>query len=505
MTPPGDATRKQLRGSSLLLTGKFIAVGLNFLTQVLIVRYLSTQDYGAFAYALAAVAFFNHLSTLGLRTTVPRFVPIYHEREEFDRILGTIILTLVSILVASGIIIGAAYTSPQLIARLLNDSTGSANLILIMIFLVPVEAIDSILIGLFASFTSPRAIFFRKYLLGPGLKLIVVVVMMLSGSRATFIAYGYLLASLFGVLLYSGILVKVLRKEGVWRKREGRRVTIPLREIFVFSASNLTTDLLTGLTPFAATFFLGYFHDATQVALFRVVLPLAHLNRIVKMTFETLYAPTAARLYAREDTAGLNDLYWRTAMWMGVLSFPVFLLTCSEAKAITVLAYGARYESSWTILALFSFAYFIITISGFNELTLKVVGEIGFVVKVRVIFAVLTIAVNALLIPFYGAPGAAWGTATMMILQTLTRHLGLRRIPGLHLVEQKYFSLLAFIVLSAAGLFAVQMVDAVKLYYTTPIVAGLSLALLLISKNNLRIAETFPELRKLPLARWLLA
>ena len=42
---------RQLRGSSLLLLGRCLSLGTNFLTQVVIVRSLTTGDYGAFAAA----------------------------------------------------------------------------------------------------------------------------------------------------------------------------------------------------------------------------------------------------------------------------------------------------------------------------------------------------------------------------------------------------------------------------------------------------------------------
>src|SRR5690348_308369 len=44
-----DATRKQVRGSSLFLFGRVLSLGINFFTQVLMVRYFSTRDFGVLA------------------------------------------------------------------------------------------------------------------------------------------------------------------------------------------------------------------------------------------------------------------------------------------------------------------------------------------------------------------------------------------------------------------------------------------------------------------------
>ena len=60
------ATTKQIRGSSLLLVGRLITVVVNYAVQVVIVRYLTKSDFGAFAYALSIEAFVETLIALGL-------------------------------------------------------------------------------------------------------------------------------------------------------------------------------------------------------------------------------------------------------------------------------------------------------------------------------------------------------------------------------------------------------------------------------------------------------
>src|SRR5215471_4822662 len=85
---PGEleAISKQIRGSSLFLLGRFLSLGINFAAQVLMVRYLSTSEYGALAYALAIVAFLQPLATLGLQEALSRFVPLYQEDREYGKV-----------------------------------------------------------------------------------------------------------------------------------------------------------------------------------------------------------------------------------------------------------------------------------------------------------------------------------------------------------------------------------------------------------------------------------
>ncbi len=68
-----------------------------------------------------------------------------------------------------------------------------------MILLAPIQAFDQLLTGLLTVFASPRSIFFRKYILAPALRLLVVVVLILAGSGVWFLAVGYVAAGAVGI------------------------------------------------------------------------------------------------------------------------------------------------------------------------------------------------------------------------------------------------------------------------------------------------------------------
>jgi len=499
-----DVTKRQIRGSSLLLAGRFISLGVNFLAQVLVVRYLSTTDYGAWAYALSVVALCQGFSCLGLDRAVTRFIPIYHEKEEYEKLFGTIFLVLGSILLAGIVIVGALYLWPEQMARLINDKEHALGLLLIMIFLVPVEALDGTLIGLLASFSSPRAIFFRRYVLGPGLKLAVVILLILFKSEVTFLAYGYLAASVLGVLIYVWVLFAVLRGEGLLAKLHLLSVKVPVREVFSFTIPLLTSDLLAAVMLSSNAILLGYFWSLDQVAFFRVVAPLAMLNRSVMTSFALLYTPALARLFARDDKHGMNELYWRTTAWIALLSFPIFAATFSLARPLTVMFYGARYEQSAVILALLSLAYYFDAALGFNGLTLKVAGKLRYIVVINLLAAVANVGVNLLLIPRLGALGAAIGTAGTVIAYNILKQAGLRLISGIRVFDKEYYSFYLTIGVSTVFLAVLALLASGALLLAVPLTVLTSVVVLLVAKKNLKIEETFPELVKVPLMRAIL-
>jgi O-antigen/teichoic acid export membrane protein len=498
------ATRRQIRGSSLLVGGRLLSKGVNFAIQVLIVRYLSKADFGAFAYALSIVAVGETLVTCGLDRAVTRFVPIYHEKEDFRRMFGTVVMVLGTLAALGVSCVLGVYGLQAFLgdARVADPKAGS--LLLILIFLAPVQAIDTVLIGLFAVFSNPRAIFFRRYVLAPGLKLAVVLMLVIEGLDVGFLAAGYLGAGVLGVLYCGFMLWRVIGEQELPVRFDLRSLEIPWRPVLAFTIPLLSSDLMYAVMHLMDTVMLERFRDTLAVGSFRAVQPAAHMNALVFASFGTLYTPLAARLFTRRDAEGIHHLYWQTAIWIAVLSFPVFAVTFSLAEPVTVLLFGAEYRESAAIMAILALGYYFNAALGMNGLTLKVYGRVGYVVLLNMLTVGVTVAANLLLIPRYGALGAAAGTTATLVFHNLLKQLGLRLHTDVRLFEPRYLRVYVVIAAAAMGLLLL------RLYVTAPFalelaVAALASALVLrLSRHHLELDETMPELARLPLVARLL-
>lgn len=514
-SPKQSTTNRQIRGSSLLLVGRSLSMAVNFAIQVIIVRYLTKADYGAFAYVLSTFVLVGQsLATFGLDRALARFVPIYHEQGDYDKLFGTILLVVGTITALGLAMIAGVFMFQNSIGQLvIGDQDGDRKLILalllVMIGLAPIQALDDLMAALFAIFANPRSIFFRKYVLAPGLKLLVVLGLIFSQSNVFFLAQGYLAATTLGVVVYGTVLMRVLRKQGLFQHFNLKTIQFPWREVLAFTIPLLTSDLVYVVMNSSDGILLEHFHNVTEVAAFRVVQPAAVLNQFVLASFTLLFTPAAARLFARNDREGINTLYWQTAIWIAIISFPVFALTFSLAHPLTVLLYGQSYEQSWIILALLSFGYYFNAALGFNGLTLKVYGKLRYIVVINILAAVINIAINLLLIPRYGALGAAYGTCATMILHNILKQAGLGFGTGIKLFDWRYLKIYISIVVAALGLLVAQLVLAQvsgpwagAIGFTFAIIA--SLLVLLLNRKSLNVGQNFPELLRFPLARRLL-
>jgi len=187
-TERDDIAREPIRGSSLLLLGRLMALGVMCAVQVLIVRHLSRTDYGAWTYALSVVTLLQSVAALGLDRSVTRFLAIYRERGDLARVRGLVLL-LAGVVAAFGTLVTIVLVSfPAEVGRLTGVDTHVLALLNVIVFLVPLEALDLLFIGLFACLGQARAIVVRRHILAPGLKLAAVVTLVALDANVTFLA-----------------------------------------------------------------------------------------------------------------------------------------------------------------------------------------------------------------------------------------------------------------------------------------------------------------------------
>jgi O-antigen/teichoic acid export membrane protein len=502
--PRSDSTRKHIRGSSLLLAGRLIAMAVNFAVQVLIVRYLSKTEYGAFAYAMSVISMTTSLAIFGLDKATSRYVPIYEEQKDYRKMFGTMFIAGGSILgIGTSIVLIVFGLRGYLSQQVVSDPLSLA-ILLIVIGLTPLSALNSFFEDVLAIFARPGMIFFRRHILSPAFKLGAVLFVILTHTNVYVLASAHVVTGIAGFIIYIALVFKVFRERGLLSHFHLRSIELPFREIFLFSFPLLATDAALILRSSMVVMLLEYLKNPESVAEFRAVDPVAGLTLIVMQSFKFLFVPMAARMFVKNDRAGINDLYWKTAIWISVISFPIFVVCFSLAEPLTVLLFGARYQQSGVILAILAFGNYFNAALGLNAYTLRVYGKVRFIVVNDLLAALLSLVLSLLLIPQFGALGAAIGTASTIVIHNLLNHAGLQFGVGIDLFQWRYIKIYLSILLSTAGLLLIQELLNPPLWVGGILVGIVSVGLIRLSRRVLDIEHMFPELLRIPILRSLL-
>jgi O-antigen/teichoic acid export membrane protein len=493
--------RRQVRGSALLLVGRMLALLLTTATQVVIVRAMSKTDFGAFAYALALSGAGLTLLSLGQGRLLSRFMAKYEEQRDYDRMFGSMLLAFLTIVVTSTLALGALFLLPgALIGSAVHDPA-TVKVVLILVFLGPLDALDQVFISLFAVFSKPTAIFFRKYLFTPLLRLAIVLTLAVTHASVTFLAIGYVVAGVAGLSVSALVFVRVLRERDLLRHLRLRRLVLPVRAVLSFSLPLITGELFFLSLNVGGVLILAYYHSAASVASYRAVWSPARLNNAIQQVFVPLFLPLAARLFLRKDIDGLRKAYWHTATVVTVLTFPVFALTGPLAPVITVVLFGKRYADSGLVLSLLATGYYFSVGLGFNAYLLQVCERIRFLVGVNVFVAAVNIALSLILVQRYSAVGVAIANLCALVLQNVINQWALRRTVHTGFIDRGSLRCYLSILACALALWAVQVLVHPGLVLGLAAAAVAWAVVLMASRSAMELGETFPELQRVPLVR----
>jgi O-antigen/teichoic acid export membrane protein len=240
-----------------------------------------------------------------------------------------------------------------------------------------------------------------------------------------FLSLGYILSGVVGIVVYIAILVRDLRDKELWKHFSTQTLAFPVKDVFRFSAPLLTANFVYMLRSQLVIIMLEHFRSTLDVAAYRAVQPVADLNSTVIQSFALLFMPAMARLFARKDEEEMNTLYWQNAAWISVISFPIFLITFALAEPLTILLFGERYAESGQIMALLAIGYYFNAALGFNADTLRIYGRLRYALTIDFVAMFVSLGLNLILIPSFGAVGAAIGTCVTLVIYNILNHLGL--------------------------------------------------------------------------------
>lgn len=491
-----SATSKQLRGSSLLLVGRMLSKLVNFGVQVAIVRLLSKEDFGVFAYGLALVLAGELVVKAGLGRGANRFVPYHAERGDREEVMGILAL-VTSTIVLLGLVgfAGLWWIADLGLAGM--PSGEQVSIVLVLAWLAPVGALDTIGIQTLACFARPREILVRKHVLGPALRAAAVLFVFLSGGDVYDLAVAYLAGGVIGLGLCLHLALRQLRAHGflavsssAWR--------VPWRPLLRFSLPLISQDLGFIVPTFVTTAVLMASDGAEGVATMRAVVPAAALIGLVVQSFGMLYMPTAMRLHAQGDTSGLLEHHWRSAAWVTVLSFPLFGLTFGIAPALVPVLLGEAYAESSQILAVLAVGHYVSVCMAFNSDALQVFARIRGIVAVDLVTMLLGATLAFLLCPAQGALGAAIAVSAPRVVGALARHALLARTPGMERIPSVQRVVWVKVAFVTAGAVAIGWLWQPPFVVQLAALAVLALGLLRSTAPTLDLTGSFPELRRVP-------
>lgn len=393
-----------LGSATLVLVGQLLYSIAKLLERLLIGRVLGPEAYGDVSIGLAVTLVAVTVGLLGLRQGVPRYISRF---EDPAAIRGA---WLTGLVIAGGLGIGIAVVmaagADHLAAVLFEEVQSPA---MIVLFAVSVPFIVGMEIGVGAVRGLENTIYrtYSRDLLYPGVRLVVLAVLLVGGAGILAAGYAYLIGAALAFVVVHLLLNRLLPLWG------SVRTNVP--EMLTFSIPLVISTLLSRLLTRTDTIMLGYFRPSYEVGLYSAAFPLAGALVLILSSFGFMYLPVASRLDAEDKRDEVDGIYKLTTKWIFVLTFPAFLTLVVFSGDVLRATFGAEYGPAATALSILAVGFFSRAAFGRSRETVSALGFTTYLLVTNAFAFVLNLGLNLVLIPRYGPTGAAIASAVSFV------------------------------------------------------------------------------------------
>ena len=436
----GRGTRGAARGGLANMAGSVLAGGTGVVVTWIVARALGTEEAGAFFAATAAFVLAGGLAKLGTTTGLV-YWPAKLRATGQDHLLGACLRTgIPPVAVFSLILAVAMWLAAPWIAHL--TAGGSPHVVAhhiaglrVLAVFVPLQALTDVLLTVTRGYRSMRPTVLLDRVLRSGLQLIAVgaagVAAMWASATLPVFALAWAVPYLPVVILAgfaarraytSGLDVRRVRRAERRRLRRdfwiftGPRAVAAVAQLALQRVDVLLVAALGGLAPAAVYAVAGRFVVLIQFA-----------NQGLSQSVQ----PRLAEALSTGDTAGAKRLYQTATGWLVLVTWPVCLLVAAFAPWYLRL-FGEHYASGVPVVLVLAAAMLVATGCGMVDMVLAMAGRTSANLGNVLVALIVTIGLDVLLIPRWGAVGAAVGLAGAMVVNNLLPLAQVHHGTGLH-------------------------------------------------------------------------
>jgi O-antigen/teichoic acid export membrane protein len=423
------------------MVGSALAGGTGVAVTWIVARTLGAEEAGAFFAATAAFVLAGGVGKLGTQTGLV-YWPARLRATGRDHLLGaclrTGLLPVTAVAVAMAV---AMWLGAPDIARLTASGTPrviaehTAGLRLLALFL-PLQALTDALLTATRGYLAMRPTVLLDRLLRSTLQLLLVgavgvaALWMAASLPALALAWA---APYLPVAVLAGVALRRLYHDGRPPAARSRRLERRAlrRDFWRFTAPRALASVAQLALQRVDVLLVAALGGLAAAAVYAVAGRFVVLIQFANQGISQAIQPRLAEALAVGDRTAANQLYRTATGWLVLVTWPVSLLVMLFAQ-VYLTAFGDGYRAGAHVVMVLAAAMLVATGCGMVDMVLAMAGRTSWnLVNVLVALAV-TIGLDVVLIPRFGALGAAIGLACAMVANNVLPLVQVGRIVRLH-------------------------------------------------------------------------
>jgi len=490
-----DYADRILKGGGSVFSGSLIAKAVGFALQVVLGRSFGKTLYGVYSYGLSILRIVRELGTLGLQNGVVRFGAEHHESGDEAKLKGTF-LAVGGLGLGAGLLLTTTFyfSAPWLTETVLENTTDPLIFRLFAVGL-PFYILTYLGSRMARALGKMRVDVLLDSILQPALFLLFTGVLLLFGQGFTAALYAFLAST----MLAAGASVYAIYRLFP-PLFSSLSPTFDLRRLLRFSLPIVGVSLASMGLAQADRIMLGPLAGEDAVGLYTAASKMSVQLRFVLFALTAAFSPVISELYHSDRLEALDQLYADTVRWIAVGTLPLAVVLIVFAPDIMAL-FGSDFREGAILLRLLAVAYIVVAGSGSVGHMLQMSDHQDFAFGVNASMAVANVALNWVLIQWYGVVGAALATGASHILGNLLQLAGLYYFINIQPFRWNLWKPLAAAVVSggAAWMLYVQLATPSRWMIGIPLAllvyGGVLLVLGLVPRDQAIVHDLWAEVR----------
>jgi stage V sporulation protein B len=480
------------RGSFFLISGTALSTVILAVTSIFVARLLGPELYGQYNLALVIPSILFLIADLGISKGIIKFTANFNLKSETDRIAG-IVKNLLIMKALIGIVIflinyGFAgffalflFQRPELTLYIQIGSVA-------VLFQVMYTTATSLFVGL--DKTHYNAIVTNIQSIAKAIISISLVVLGFSlvGAMTGYV-FGYVIATVFGILLF----VPIIRNKN--KKKKNNSTLSDLKLMISYSIPLYISILLVGFAPFYQSVILATFTTDLNIGNYRAATNFLSLFAVVAGPITTALLPAFSKLDS-SPAQKVKDFFKLANKYTALIVIPITILIIILSKELVQTIYGSTYTYASTFLTIFCLLYFLVGVgylilpSLYNGL-----GDTKTTLRMGLISFTILLFLSPLLTQFFSVQGLIAASIIATAAGTLYGILLARKRLQIEFAKKDLLKIYVLSAVSAIAPITIQLLPVIDLLKI--IIGGSLYVLIYITLIPLTNTMTEPEIQNI--------
>jgi len=424
-------SRDLFRGSAVAAIVKIAITLVGFGFNLVLARRLGVEQTGVYFLAFALITVASVLSKRGLDGAALKYASRHIALSDWVAVKTTYLSAVRTVGLTSAVFSVVFVTCGQLIAKFVFGKPDLAEVIPVMALgIIPLA-----MLHLHAQLLkSARYIGTSLFLQNGSISLAILAALLLfpgiDSARDAAVTYVVAALAVFALIVFLWLNISRFNHFATDWAIDRAELHSSSNSLYIVSMVNQI------ILPWSALILLGIWGTQEEAGQFGIARRLAMLINFAYLAVESITGPKFAGLFAVNDLQAVRFVAGRATLLISLVATPVGVLFFVFPEWILGW-FGPGFSGAVTVLVVMSAGQLVNALTGSVASLLVMSGHEKDYRNVTVVAGIVNLALGLLLIPYWGAEGAAWATAiavgglNLLGLVIVRRRLGFLPFPGL--------------------------------------------------------------------------